>query len=74
LIYDFSYRIGGQNACFAIGNGTVQNFAENKGEITGISFQKVDDHEGIAQAIFGKHFVHQSCKKNHRSIAIGQVA
>jgi hypothetical protein len=33
LIYDFSYRIGGQNACFAIGNGTVQNFAENKGEI-----------------------------------------
>jgi hypothetical protein len=52
LIYDFSYRIGGQNACFAIGNGTVQNFAENKGEITGISFQKVDDHEGIVQAIF----------------------
>jgi hypothetical protein len=41
LIYDFSYRIGGQNACFAIGNGIVQNFAENKGEITGISFQKV---------------------------------
>jgi hypothetical protein len=40
-----------QNACFAIGNGTVQNFAENKGEITGISFQKVDDHEGIVQAI-----------------------
>ena len=45
-------EIGGQNACFAIGNGTVQNFAENKGEITGISFQKVDDHEGIVQAIF----------------------
>jgi hypothetical protein len=47
LIYAFFYRIGGQNACFAIGNRTVQNFAENKGEITGISFQKVDDHEEI---------------------------
>jgi hypothetical protein len=43
---------GLDNACFAIGNGIVQNFAENKGEITGISFQKVDDHEGIVQAIF----------------------
>jgi aspartyl-tRNA synthetase len=40
-----------------LGNGTVQNFAENKGEITGISFQKVDDHEGIVQAIFDSNSV-----------------
>lgn len=45
-------RNGGQIACLAIGDGTFQDFDENNmnnGEITGISFQKVD--EGIVQTV-----------------------
>lgn len=45
-------RSGGQVACLAIGDGTFQDFDEinmNNGEITGISFQKVD--EGIVQTV-----------------------
>ena len=41
-------RSGGQIACLAIGDGIFQDNMNN-GEITGISFQKVD--EGIVQTV-----------------------